>query len=328
MVEPAGTLGVKVGIVGAGIAGLSCARRLARHGFAVALFDKGKRPGGRLSSLQLDDRAWDFGAPYLRQGSGAFAAQVMAWRAAGVLAPWPSGPAGALVGVPAMASLVTALAEECAVRFGTQITRLGRAGGRWTLAGPDVAAGPFDMVVLAIPAEQAAPLLSLHDLAMAREAAAIRSRPCWTVMAAFAGPVAAPDVLSDAAPLAWAARESTKPGRAAGERWVLQADAAWSAAHLDHDAPPVAEALLAAFAGRCAAPLPATTFLKAHRWRFAVPHGHTAGPLWNPRLGLGACGDWCAGPDIAGAWTAGHDLAGQVIAAHADARASQAVLAR
>ncbi len=40
----------EVAIVGAGIAGLSCATALAAAGRRVVLFDKGRRPGGRLAT--------------------------------------------------------------------------------------------------------------------------------------------------------------------------------------------------------------------------------------------------------------------------------------
>ena len=39
------------GIIGAGIAGLACAARLAAAGYAVRLFDKGRRPGGRRTDM-------------------------------------------------------------------------------------------------------------------------------------------------------------------------------------------------------------------------------------------------------------------------------------
>ena len=328
MAEPNGAKSMKVGIVGAGISGLACASRLAENGIGVALYDKGKRPGGRLSTLQLDCRTWDFGAQFIEQGQGAFALQIANWRQAGVIEPWPEGPSGALVGVPTMARLVTEMAAHHDVRFTTQVTRLARTGGGWQLGGPGLDDGPFDALVLAIPAEQAAPLLSLHDLSMAREAAAIRSRACWTVMAAFSERVSAPDVVADCPPLALAARDSSKPGRADSECWVIQADAAWTAAHLERDAGWVAEALLEAFADQCAAPLPPHTFLKAHRWRFAAPHGHAAGPLWNAQLRLGACGDWCAAPDVGGAWNAGTELAERMIGNWASVKAAEAVLAK
>ena len=57
-------------IIGAGIAGLACARQLQAAGRMVQLFDKGRRPGGRVATRRLDgglefDRVeFDHGAQY------------------------------------------------------------------------------------------------------------------------------------------------------------------------------------------------------------------------------------------------------------------------
>lgn len=306
---------MKIAIVGAGIAGLSCAARLNEAGFETALFDKGRRPGGRLSTLRIDDMAWDFGAQYLRDHGGAFSAQVAAWRDAGVLTDWPAGPAGALVGVPGMGALVEAECARHAVRFEALVQRIERvAGGEWYLRGANLDEGPFDAVVLAIPAEQAAPLLSLHDLSMAREAAAAPSLPCWTVMTAFPAPLPCPSVIRDAGAISWAARDNSKPGRSAAECWVIQASADWSRRHLEETAEQVAARLLALFGDAIGFPPPEPRFLKAHRWRFAMSYGQRPQLPWNADLRLGACGDWCTAPRIEGAWRSGHELANRIVA--------------
>lgn len=304
---------MKVGIVGAGIAGLACAARLAQNGMQSELFDKGKRPGGRLSTFELDGMAWDFGAQLIEPGHGAFAAQAADWEQAGLLASWSDGPTGALVGVPAMSSLVEAQCADHTVHFGAAVHRIENDGLAWHLSGPGLCEGPFAALAIAVPAEQAAALLSLHDLAMAREAAAARSLPCWTVLAAFAGPLSSPAAfLRDRGAIAWAARNNSKPGRGPAECWVIQAGPEWSQQHLERESNTVAKELLALFAAETGQPLPATTFLKAYRWRFARPYGQPGEPLWNPRLRLGACGDWCIASEIEGAWLAGTELAGQI----------------
>lgn len=306
----------KVAIIGAGIAGLACAERLRLGGIGSVLFDKGKRPGGRLSTLRIDAGQWDFGAQYLHRGGGAFAAKVSQWQQHGLLAEWPEGPPGALVGVPAMASLVEAECAGYPVRFGAQVQRIAQRKGQWWLGGADLDEGPFAAVVLAIPAQQSSPILSLHDLHLAREAAAHRSQPCWTVMLAFEAELEGiPHFIRNSGPIAWAARNNSKPGRPRGECWVLQADAEWSQRRLEEDPASITAALSKAFVSAAGLErLPAPTFAKAHRWRFAIsPAGHHV-PLWNATLRLGACGDWCAQPQVAGAWQSGRDLAELVLA--------------
>ncbi len=279
------------------------------------LFDKGKRPGGRLSTLRIEDWSWDFGAQFLTAGQGAFAVQVEDWRRAGLLAPWQGGPAGSLVGVPAMASLIEAQCAGHAVRFGALVQRIESDGLSWFVSGPGLCEGPFAALILAVPAEQAAPLLSLHDLVLARELAATRSKPCWSVMAGFDQPLQGlPDHFAGIGPIAWAARNNSKPARARGEAWVIQAGAEWSQRNLECNQEAVAQRLLDLFGSQIGIDLPAPNFIKAHRWRFALAYGQVGKVLWNDNLSLGACGDWCLPGQIESAWQSGADLADRVAA--------------
>ena len=134
-------------------------------------------------------------------------------------------------------------------------------------------------------------------------------------MAAFAEPLPiAADLLRDAGPIAWAARNSAKPGRQGPEAWVIQASGAWSAARLEDDADRVLPDLLALFAQEAGIALPGPVAATAHRWRFAMSSGSDLGALWNPALALGACGDWLNGPRVECAWLSGTELGNRVAA--------------
>ena len=274
------------------------------------LFDKGRRPGGRLTSLQLDDRAWDLGAPFVRATRPDFATQIAAWERSGLVSSWPTGPEGAYVGTPVMGSLIEAQCADHDVRFGTLVQRVARRDDGWHVHGAGFDLGPFTALVIAVPAEQATALLSLHDFAMAGEAAAARSQARWAAMIAFDQPLAGlPDFVQDCGDLDWAARNTSKPGRGPAECWVVHAGTGWSARNLEREPAAVAPdllRLLAQYAGRV---LPEPTFLKAHRWRFACAFGQRGAALWNAQLRLGACGDWCIASGIEGAWRSGTDLA-------------------
>jgi renalase len=109
--------------------------------------------------------------------------------------------------------------------------------------------------------------------------------------------------------IAWLARESSKPGRDAIERWTVQASAAWSREHLEDDAPRVQAKLLKAFAevtGIRAEPAHA----EVHRWRYAKtekPLGKSH--LWDASARIGVCGDWCLGHRVENAFVSGLELA-------------------
>ncbi|MED5545236.1 MAG: FAD-dependent oxidoreductase [Pseudomonadota bacterium] len=303
---------MRIAIVGAGMAGLACAGRLS--GLAdIVLFDKGRRPGGRLTSVVTDISSWDLGAPFFTAREPDFQAEVARWQDAGCAARWPGGPRGAMVGVPTMATLVAEQSKRFVVRFGARVQALVRDEDGWRIEGEGLDAEPFDSVVVAVPAEQAAPLLSLHDLDEGLEAASVRSTPCWSVMVAFPWDIPAPrSFMADLGIFSVLACNASKPERGPSHGWVLHANAAWSRANLECEAEDVAERMLAEFAQALGTELPAPTFLKAHRWRFAQPYGQSGRVLWNLEQRLGACGDWCRAPTVEGAWLSGVRLADQM----------------
>lgn len=75
-------------VVGAGIAGLSCAQALTEAGARVRILERGRVVGGRLASRRYNGRYTDIGAAYLVADEPAFAAQVDSWHSRGLARPW------------------------------------------------------------------------------------------------------------------------------------------------------------------------------------------------------------------------------------------------
>lgn len=234
---------------------------------------------------------------------------VRSWERAGLAAPWPAAGADAWVGVPTMTAPLKRLAEELDIMLSCPITALTRTRTGWKLHSEARGVGEFDTVVIAIPAEQAAPLLSLHDFEMARAAMSVRSYPCWSAMLTFTDPIKGlPDFIRGAGPIVMASRENAKPGRAPGERWVVQANWNWSETHLTRDSASIAAMLHTALGDAAGRKLPPPVHSAAHRWLFSQPSGQDKKLLWNPELSLGACGDWLSHGFAEYAWLSGHVL--------------------
>ena len=305
---------MRIAIVGAGMAGMSCGQRLSRLGHEVRLFDKGRGPGGRMATRRMEDGGttlhFDHGAQYFTARDPRFVEQVAHWEASGVAARWAAAGDDAWVGTPAMNAPLKAMAGELGVQFRTRIEQLVRDGEGWQIDGEGAPDARFDAVLVAVPAEQAGPLLQPHAPAMARLADQTASDPCWTLMAGFEAPLAlVQDTLRQRGPIGWAARNNAKPGRANEECWVIQASPEWSRAHLEEDAETVAAALLAELAEANGGPLPRQLGATAHRWRFA--RSGTAGEeaLWDAEQRIGVCGDWLIGPRVEAAYISGLLLA-------------------
>lgn len=320
----------RVAIIGAGMSGLVLARVLTGAGFGVRVLDKGRGPGGRLSTRRsAEGGAFDHGAQYFTARDPLFRALVDAWVADGVAAEWrgrigtltrgtvtPAKEAVRYVGVPGMSAVAKALADGLDVRTGVRVERVAREGQAWRLTsetGEDL--GLAEVVVAAVPAPQAVPLLTGAP-ALAAQAGTARMSPCWAVMAQFDAPVAVDldgAFVEDSA-LSWVARDTSKPGRAAGERWVLHGSPEFSAAHLEETPEAMAPKLVEAFGQALGRDVRAVEAV-AHRWRFAMPAPPLeASAMYDAALGLGACGDWCAGSRVEGAFLSGVALARRIAA--------------
>ncbi len=302
-------------VVGGGISGVTCARRLADAGVAVTLVDRGRRLGGRMASRMLDGRPVDTGASYFTVSDDRFRQVVEAWHRSGLAHEWTdtfavlepgedrsskSGPTR--WGTPGgMRSLVEDLAAGLDVRqenvdgvdLGDDLLRL---DGRETRA-----------VVLAMPDAQAARLLGpgLADVAgaLTRESApnlALVARWAergWDLDGAF---VNGDDHVS------WVADDGRRRGDDAPVL-VAHSTPALAAAHLDDpDAagPMMAEAL------RRLLDLPEPTSTFVHRWSLAKPTGRRDEPFLLTEQLLGVCGDgWGPQSKVEGAYLSGLQLA-------------------
>jgi predicted NAD/FAD-dependent oxidoreductase len=321
----------RVAVIGAGVAGLAAARLLADKGHTVEIFDKGRGPGGRLATRRVDGFAFDHGAQYFTIKDARLDPYMRIWREQILVAPWrgrfgvlesgafieqpPSHPRW--VAIPGMSGLARQLAADLDVNLSVRITHVTRERASWRLTDDGGGhRGLFDWLVVAVPPDQAIPLLQdASDLA-ARAAAAVMD-PCWAAMLGFEAPLNLPfeGAAVAGSPLAWIARNDSKPGRKPGESLVLHANPAWSRDHLERAPeevlPLMIDALTEALGRSPGTPVYAT----AHRWRYAqVANPCPGGPRFDASLGVGICGDWTSGPRIEAAWVSGLDLARQMLA--------------
>lgn len=307
----------RIVIVGAGMAGIACARRLADAGLSPIVLDKGRGIGGRLATRRAEGGQFDHGAQYVTTGGVGFAAVLDDLRARGVVAEWDDGSGRAhLVGLPGMSGLARALAAGLDIRQQAQVTGLRQTAEGWTVQMGDKVL-VADLVVITAPAPQVATLLG-PDHAFAGLLKDVAIAPCLTLMALLTGAPRPFVTRKDADdPLTWIADDSTKPGRPQGasRAWVAQAGAAFSAEHLEQDRDAIAALMLPLLCDRLGASPSQVTHAVAHRWRYA----RVTLPLGQPFLRSGdgtlyAGGDWCLGARVEAAWTSGDATAADILA--------------
>jgi hypothetical protein len=335
-------------VVGAGMAGVACARTLVQAGHRVTVFEKSRGAGGRMATRETEFGSFDHGTQYFTVRNPLFARALDT--VPGLCRPWSANAVRVLdehgrvvaaplptrephwVATPGMNALVCCWAEPLqaagALELQTRVVKIERDAlqpQRWQLRteGADDSRhvhGGFDAVLLAMPSVQAHELLRQSALAprMAGLIGAVEVAPCWTLMLAY--PQAMQPGLSSLGPqwnaarsthhrIAWLARESSKPRRGPIERWTVQASPAWSQEHLDDDAERVQAKLLKAFA-EVTGIRAEPSHAEVHRWRYA----QTTRPLdqshlWDAQARIGACGDWCIGHRVEDAFISGLELA-------------------
>lgn len=327
-----------VAVIGAGLAGLACARELSERGLVVTVFDKGRTPGGRATSRRADGlRGFDHGAQFFTARGPWLSSQLPSWEQAGVVARWAPriarptdgterAPETWWVGAPRMGALAAHLARDLDLRLRHHATAITRADGAWfttiTTAEDGVSfVHRSDALVIGVPAPQCAALLTPAS-SLFGAVAAVEPTACWAVMLVLQTDRALEVDLfeSRVGAIAWAAREASKPGRSVPEGeelWTLHASTEWSQAHNEDPPERVCAALVADFVERHLGADAKVIDVKAHRWRYA--RGRVRGPppgaLFDEAAVLAICGDWLVGDRVEGAMTSGLIAAGRVAAA-------------
>lgn len=320
----------KVAVIGAGIAGLSCAVRLQAFGLSVDVYEKSRGPSGRMSTRQTREWSADHGAQYFTARDPRFTQEVENWIKNGVADIWhprlqvfeamvwreSHSQEIRYVGTPHMNSPGKFLAEELSIQYEKTISQIDRRKDQWVLQCSEsgAIAEPYDYVVLALPAPQASALTQAIDPRLPAVTTAAQMNGCWTMMAYFPHQLT-PDY--DAAfingePISWISQNKSKPMRQGRQIWTIHGNPSWSQAHIELSKEEAQSQMLAClkrlgFDCRDAE-------ISMHRWRYAS--GGLEHPIrffWLEDIYLGLCGDWLNGGRVEGAWLSGLQLAEAII---------------
>lgn len=299
----------RVAIVGAGLAGLSCARVARRAGCYVEVFEQDRVVGGRMATARLGIVPFDHGAQYLTARGDRFKAYLNELVASGYLTRWkPRGNTGEegegqmlpwFVGTPGMSSVVRPLAESVRMHYGRRVHTLERQDGAWHLWFDDqTKAGPFAAVVVAVPAPEAQLLLG-RLTSISEALSRVRMQPCWALMVRLDEKVLPEqDVFSDMSQIIrWVSRNNSKPGRGrTGEHVVVHAGQDWTRQTEDAEPEAVAEELWAEVSHVLSLPPVRPVQMVAHLWRYSLVDnalGETF--IFSREHMVGVAGDWCRG---------------------------------
>ena len=332
-------------VIGAGIAGLACARALVAAGMDVVILEKSRGVGGRCATRRIDGRPVDHGIPFYHGQDGGFRQALEQADPQGLLVDWPREVAGK--GTPCqpqslspehfrvafregMTTFPKFLGRDLDVRHETKATRLAW-GAHVEIETAEGMTFRSPRLVLALPIPQARQLLetieppSQHLKSFLRVLQMTATQSTLTLLAGYAGDAPVPDwdlYYPDRSDVVdFISHDSNKrPGggeapqvlvfhtRASWSRSrFTETPESWSGAVLDE-----ARRLLGPWANR-------PRWTQTHRWRYARANGTP--PLKEPLyvLGtelpsLGIAGEFFApGGGVEAAWRSGNKLAALIL---------------
>lgn len=327
-----------VAIIGAGIAGLTCAQQLQQAGYQVVVIEKSRGLGGRLATRRLQGTHADHGVCYLKPKGTEFKAWLDRFISEGILQPWtdaiyelhadqiqpPTNREICYASPLGITAIAKSLASSLTILNNHRAIRLEQTEG-WTIHFEHQAAAiQAKAVVVAIPAPQAAMLLdSLQsDLGASfwTTLNAVEFAPCISAIAVYPEErqrdIDALDwkaiVCPQADDLGWIGIDSTKQQHPTQPVFVLQSSAAFARQFLEASDLQIVGAQLCDRAAQVVASwLNTPEVLQVHRWRYAFALNPLSQPylVANTAFPLICTGDWCLGNRVEHAFQAGRATA-------------------
>lgn len=305
-----------IAVIGAGMAGMSCAHELAIAGAEVTVFDKGRSLGGRMATRRSGDWTFNHGVPSFHASEMHFRIwmQHLAEKGTARRDHWDCQ---LYSGNPHMNELLKPLAQKTGIQQAVEISRIECTNNGWRLSTKEGQAfETFDAVLVCIPAPQAQSLIASVKEDWASSIETVEYTSCLTMLL---GTERFNPALSDRQfvghhVLDMQVRQET--GNPTGEAWVVYATPDWSSRNLNCEREEIALAMMQEFAEANNLPNVDPVFLRGHRWRYArVSHPLGQMCLWDHRIGLGLAGDWCLGDGVEYAFMSGTNLADHVLKA-------------
>ena len=333
------TTPLEMAIVGAGMAGITCARELQISGrTGITIFEKSRGVGGRLTTRRMYDTCVDRGTCYISPKGEQFRELFDRLITANIIEPWTDithslTADGKLLADPdiypryvapgGMNQIAKYLARDLDVKFGQRVTAIQPDRNLWKLTIEGNNEPVFARtVILAIPAPQAVDLLtSLGDIlpnGFLNTLSGVDFYPSIAIAAGYTMAQLAewesvyPQVKSvscvEEPILGWVGVDSSKRRQPTPPVFVLQSTANFAAEY------PHPEDMVNA--GRVMLERAAERFLpwfrdclwqEPHLWRYAFPKSPIVAAYLSIDLPapLYCTGDWCGGRKVESAYLAG-----------------------
>jgi renalase len=337
----------EVAVIGAGIAGLTCARQLQQAGKRVVLIDKSRGLGGRLATRRLAGTHADHGVCYLHAKGDRFQGWIDELVSVGILRVWTNGihslSANGILQPPTKSapyyaapmgatSIAKYLGQDLEIIGDRLITAISPIDDGWRLSTKDP---EFSLtaaqVIIATPPAQALNIVresilqrrgSANDPQCIQQLASVQFTRSITAIVAY------PESDQNAATaipwqgihciehptLAWIGLDSSKQINPTQPVLVIQSSAAFAEQYFDApDLLIIGQKLLDAV-DPLIPTLNTPELIQVHRWGYAFAQNPLIDRFITAQTiaPLYFCGDWCGGNRVESAYLSGMALADEI----------------
>ncbi len=313
----------KIGVIGAGMAGLIAARSLQQSGYSVEIFEEKPQAGGRLFFHELNDHFIAAGVPFFTANHISFRREIAAWEALGHATLWNPDVMienlqnGISFNRPPhimQPELLDYLTKDIAIAYNTAISTIeATTGGQRLYDTQGQNLGFFDHIIVATPPQVTIKLLKNFPITL-------MPYMKWSAVLKFSEIIyLQKDIIyPDNKFLEMAVRLTNMPGYRLNETgndyWVLYSNSLYAhQQHLKEDTPNdyVLKGLFNCFRQAVNTKLPAPALLKLYAW----PQYYPVDPLnklYIEHPSALIIGDWVLGRRIEDALRSGYAAASRI----------------
>jgi renalase len=326
-------------IVGAGLAGSICAKKLAEKGYKILVLEKSRGVGGRAATRRIEGWVVDHGLQYLKiqpEPEPELAVLLKQLCDRQIIELWHGNvyelntekslqatpPAIRYIAPEGMTAIAKFLCQDLPVWQQCLVKAIApEENKQWRVSYESVDGNLNSIqakaIVITMPAPQAVPILQSSGSIPADflfQITTVEYSPCIAVMAEYSQdrdrdlpPWQAVKIIDDP-DLAWIALDSKKRKTPKQPIFVLHSTAQFARDYFDRqDFNSVAQNLLSSAAKLLLPWLDRPEKFQVHRWRYALTTNALSVPYLSTRepLPLVGCGDWCGGKFAESAFSSG-----------------------
>ena len=281
-------------IIGSGIAGLSAANYLSSKKFNVTVLDKGKYPGGRISTRRGEDFIFNHGAQFFTAKSNEF--KKICNRAVNdnVLVNWVDSKTNRFIGNPDMREFSLWLSQNLTIFQENVVERLDY--NEQFIVNTNKKKFTCDGLIITAPSSQTASLIKNLDETFHELIEKVEYFPCWCVMLSLRDMSLKNFHINEKSIFNWIVSENNKIKNQLNHNCLtIHTNERFSVENLDETKEVTLDKIVQEFTEIYQVKTQDIIYKNIHRWRYAKvkkPFPQEENKI-SKKIPFGIAGDWC-----------------------------------